>query len=154
MKTLSTSAIALIAALGLGTGAALAEDDSGARADGEAAAGAPSTANMESIAAPDANSLKGKSVKDQAGEDVGDVSDVVTDTAGQQRYAVISVGDFLGIGGKDVAVPFTELRLEGDNLVLMSQNTVDKLEQRPEYKEENFRPIEAENSGSASPSAE
>lgn len=152
MKTLSTSAIALVAALGLGTGAALAEGDSGA--SGDAAANTESSANMESIAAAEASTLKGKTVKNHSGEDIGDVSDIVTNMSGQQRYAVVSVGDFLGIGGKEVAVPFSELSLEGDNLILMSQNAMETLEERPEYNEEKFRPLQAESSDSETPSAE
>jgi sporulation protein YlmC with PRC-barrel domain len=46
---------------------------------------------------------------------IGDVNDVVTDSSGKAIGAVIGVGGFLGIGEKDVAVPFEDLKFSRDD---------------------------------------
>jgi sporulation protein YlmC with PRC-barrel domain len=43
-------------------------------------------------------------------EKVGDVSDVLIDQQGNIKGVVIGVGGFLGLGEKDVAVPFTAIQ--------------------------------------------
>jgi sporulation protein YlmC with PRC-barrel domain len=56
-----------------------------------------------------ASKLIGTSVVSANNEAVGDVNDVVVDRNGQAMAVVIGVGGFLGIGEKDVAVPFQAL---------------------------------------------
>ena len=46
---------------------------------------------------------------------IGDVNDIVTDSSGKAIAAVIGVGGFLGIGEKDVAVPFEDLKFSRDD---------------------------------------
>lgn len=51
--------------------------------------------------------LVGLTVKNQAGDELGEIEDVVIDlNSGKIRYAAISMGGFLGIGDKLFAVPF------------------------------------------------
>jgi sporulation protein YlmC with PRC-barrel domain len=54
--------------------------------------------------------LRGTDVRNAAGEDLGDINDVLVDTAGQPSVAIIGVGGFLGIGKKNVGVPFQALQ--------------------------------------------
>ena len=42
---------------------------------------------------------------------IGDVNDVLVDNNGQIRAVVIGVGGFLGVGEKDVAIPFDTLHI-------------------------------------------
>lgn len=56
-----------------------------------------------------ASSLIGTTVVSANNESIGDVNDVILDRNGQAMAAVIGVGGFLGIGEKDVAVPFQAL---------------------------------------------
>ncbi len=56
-----------------------------------------------------ASSLIGTTVVSQGNETIGDVNDILFDRNGQVTAAVIGVGGFLGIGEKDVAVPFGQL---------------------------------------------
>jgi len=56
-----------------------------------------------------ASKLIGTTVVSQNNETIGDVNDVLFDRGGQVMAAVIGVGGFLGIGEKDVAVPFQQL---------------------------------------------
>ena len=51
----------------------------------------------------------GADVLNAAGENVGDVRDLVFDRAGRISTVVIGVGGFLGVGEKHVAVPFSTL---------------------------------------------
>jgi sporulation protein YlmC with PRC-barrel domain len=53
--------------------------------------------------------LIGTTVVSANNESVGDVNDVILDRNGQVMAVVVGVGGFLGIGEKDVAVPFSAL---------------------------------------------
>ena len=81
----------------------------------------------------------GSRVVNAAGEEVATIDDLVIDQSGQQ-YAVLSVGGFLGIGDRKVAVPLDELQLSEDEVYLMTAATEEQLEQMPEYDEEQFQP--------------
>lgn len=54
----------------------------------------------------------GSLVKNGAGETVGDVNDLVFSRAGHISTVVLGVGGFLGMGEKNVAVPFTSLKVD------------------------------------------
>ncbi len=56
-----------------------------------------------------ASELIGTRVVGANNESIGDINDVIVDRNGQVMAAVVGVGGFLGIGEKDVAVPFKSL---------------------------------------------
>jgi sporulation protein YlmC with PRC-barrel domain len=56
-----------------------------------------------------ASKLIGTRVVSSNNESIGDINDVIVDRNGQAVAAVVGVGGFLGIGEKDVAVPFNSL---------------------------------------------
>lgn len=56
-----------------------------------------------------ASDLIGTRVVSANNESIGDINDVIVDRNGRAVAAVIGVGGFLGIGEKDVAVPFESL---------------------------------------------
>jgi hypothetical protein len=56
-----------------------------------------------------ASKMIGTTVVSANNESVGDINDVVVDRQGRAVAVVIGVGGFLGIGEKDVAVPFEAL---------------------------------------------
>jgi sporulation protein YlmC with PRC-barrel domain len=56
-----------------------------------------------------ASDLIGTRVVSSNNESIGDINDVIVDRNGQVMAAVVGVGGFLGIGEKDVAVPFNAL---------------------------------------------
>ena len=56
-----------------------------------------------------ASELIGTKVISANNESIGDINDVIVDRNGQAVAAVVGVGGFLGIGEKDVAVPFKSL---------------------------------------------
>lgn len=53
--------------------------------------------------------LIGKDVKNLQGEDLGEVKDLVRDDNGEISLVIVSFGGFIGMGEKDVAVPYTAL---------------------------------------------
>ena len=53
-------------------------------------------------------------VTNEAGESIGNVSDLLFDKSGRIVTVVIGVGGFLGIGEKSVAVPFASLTVAAD----------------------------------------
>lgn len=56
-----------------------------------------------------ASKLIGTRVVSANNESIGDINDVIVDRNGQAVAAVVGVGGFLGIGEKDVAIPFGSL---------------------------------------------
>jgi hypothetical protein len=56
----------------------------------------------------------GQAVTNQAGENIGDINDVLFDKTGRMSTAVIGVGGFLGMGEKSVAIPFALLSFTSD----------------------------------------
>jgi putative membrane protein len=51
-----------------------------------------------------------QNVYDTSDHTVGEVSDLLLDKSGQVKAVILSVGGFLGLGGKYVSVPFNALR--------------------------------------------
>jgi sporulation protein YlmC with PRC-barrel domain len=58
----------------------------------------------------DVQSILGRQVLSNAGEDMGRVIDIVVDRTGQVRAAVIDFGGFLGLGNRKVAIDWGALR--------------------------------------------
>lgn len=59
------------------------------------------------------SSLIGDRVVNPAGEDVGEIHEVMVDLAsGRVTYAVLSFGGFMGVGDKLFAVPWPSLELD------------------------------------------
>lgn len=56
-----------------------------------------------------AASIIGLPVENNAGDKLGDINYLVLDNAGKISTAVIGVGGFLGVGEKNVGIPYNEL---------------------------------------------
>ncbi|MGA7328237.1 MAG: PRC-barrel domain-containing protein [Rhodomicrobium sp.] len=54
----------------------------------------------------------GTPVNDKSGQQIGKIANLVFDQTGRIELAVIGVGGFLGIGEKDLAVPFDAVKSE------------------------------------------
>ncbi|BBK29987.1 PRC-barrel domain protein [Stella humosa] len=74
----------------------------------------------------------GTKVKNSAGENVGSIEDLVVREKDQVVMAVLSVGGFLGIGDRKVAVPWNELSFGADRTVTYNV-TKEQLQSQPEY---------------------
>ena len=83
-----------------------------------------------------ASNLIGLSVTNAENERLGEINDLVTDENGKIVAALIGVGGFLGIGEKDVAVRFEDLKLsrDEDNAVTAMLNAnQDALASAPDF---------------------
>ena len=87
---------------------------------GAGAGGAPAGA---ALAAVDGASMRdarrasrviGAAVYNESNESIGEVDDIVLPANGGPPVAIVSVGGFLGIGAKLVAVPYERLRAAGE----------------------------------------
>jgi sporulation protein YlmC with PRC-barrel domain len=75
----------------------------------------------------------GASVYNDQNQSIGTIDDVLMgDSSHKADTAVVSVGGFLGMGSKLVSVPFDQLRIENDKIV-MPGATKASLEGMPEY---------------------
>jgi sporulation protein YlmC with PRC-barrel domain len=77
-----------------------------------------------------------QSVYDPTDSKIGDVSDLLIQPDGKIAAAMVGVGGFLGIGEKDVAVPFEAIKTTTkDNKVYLIMNTSkDALKSAPGFK--------------------
>ena len=58
------------------------------------------------------NEFVNRDIYNRAGEKLGTIKDVLVGPDGRMAAAIVNVGQFLGIGDKDIAIPFTALQLE------------------------------------------
>jgi len=84
------------------------------------------------------NALIGANVKNQANETVGEIEEVFVGTDGAIKTVVVSVGGFLGVGSKNVAVKWSDIKVErdGKDLRVKTNWTKDSLKAMPDYKED------------------
>jgi ribosomal 30S subunit maturation factor RimM len=59
-----------------------------------------------------ANNLIGQNVKNASGDTIGEIDNIIIGAEDKALHAIISVGGFLGIGDKLVAVPFDQLKID------------------------------------------
>lgn len=102
---------------------------------------APSAAGESTVAKSlsddiSASKLINESVKNAANESIGDINDVLIGSDGKVAAVIVGVGGFLGMGEKDVALPFEQLMFAKDadgNLSVSTSMTKESLQSAPEY---------------------
>ncbi|MGE0853829.1 MAG: DUF937 domain-containing protein [Hyphomicrobiaceae bacterium] len=81
------------------------------------------------------NDYVNRDIHDRAGQKLGTIRDMLVGPDGKMAAAVVGVGQFLGIGDKDVAVPFASLHVEqrdaGGRIVMDA--TKDTLQAAPAF---------------------
>lgn len=93
-----------------------------------------SAASTEAITGWSAkDDIIGKSVFNENDEKVGDIKDVVIASDGRTMYLLIGAGGFLGMGEKNVAVPFDRFQ-RNDDRVLLSGYSKEQLKALPEVR--------------------
>ena len=80
-----------------------------------------------------ASKVIGSSVVNEAGDTVGKIDDIIVGADGKAPFVVLSVGGFLGVGDKLVALPYEQMRTNGKKIVLPGA-TKDSLKSLPEFK--------------------
>lgn len=130
----ATGATGAAATGAAGTGAAATDATRGAAAG--ASPQGDSVASTEAITGWSAkDDVIGKSVFNENDEKVGDIKDVIISSDGRTLYLMVGAGGFLGMGEKEVAVPFDRFERR-DNRVLLSGYTKEQLKALPEVRKE------------------
>jgi hypothetical protein len=80
-----------------------------------------------------ASKIIGATVVNEANETIGKVDDVLVGRNDKVLYSVLSVGGFLGMGSKLIAVPYASLQVSDTKMVLPGGNK-DALKALPEFK--------------------
>lgn len=83
-----------------------------------------------------ANKLINENVKNAANESIGDINDILLTSDGKVSAVIVGVGGFLGMGEKNVALPFGQLMLakdSGGDLNVTTSMTKEGLQAAPEY---------------------
>ncbi len=82
-----------------------------------------------------ASKIIGSAVYDVQNRKIGSVQDLVLDKAGKINTVVVDVGSFLGMGGKNVAIPISDIKTDNNRLTL--DRTKEQLQQMAEYRLED-----------------
>ncbi|MDN5567688.1 MAG: PRC-barrel domain-containing protein [Paracoccus sp. (in: a-proteobacteria)] len=78
--------------------------------------------------------ITGTSVTSPNGDAIGDINDLIVDSeTGEMKSAIIGVGGFLGIGEKQIALPWTDLTVNSDAQEITTDLTKEEADAAPEY---------------------
>jgi sporulation protein YlmC with PRC-barrel domain len=93
------------------------------------------SADMTSTEAFRTSKLIGTNVKNNDGDTIGEVEDLIISSGDQMLQAILSVGGFLGIGERHVAIPFKDLKVThvNNNPEVFYQATKAELEGMPKF---------------------
>jgi len=82
-----------------------------------------------------ASKIIGQSVEDPSGEKVGTLDELVIDREGRITQAVLSVGGFLGVGEKRIAVSWDNLKFQPEQETIIVNQGKEELTKAPSYEE-------------------
>lgn len=82
--------------------------------------------------------LVGQTVYGSNGEEIGEIQDIVARSGGSSPEALVGVGGFLGIGERDVAIPLSQLRMDGDRVT--TSMTKESLTAMEPYEQSGYTP--------------
>lgn len=91
-----------------------------------------------------ATQLIGTNVENSAGENLGDINDLVLGKNGEVVGALVGVGGFLGIGEKSVAIPFENISTtmkDENNAVVVLNVTKEELQAAPDFARMENQPL-------------
>ena len=144
MKITTTCSSLLLLAL---SGVALAQTTDTGTADTTATTGQPAAAAdgmqdgmiQSTTYETRASGLLGEEVENAQGEDIGEIDDLIIAGDSKVLHVVISVGGFLGVNDRLVAIPYEDLQITpeepgDDDLDIVLNMSRDELKARPEFK--------------------
>jgi hypothetical protein len=88
-----------------------------------------------------ASNVYNASVYDKNEQKIGDLTDLIIEKDGHIKSAIIGVGGFLGVGQKDVEIPFTDLKMMTRNNKnwLALDRTKDQLQNAPTFDKSSLK---------------
>ena len=100
----------------------------GAQMDQQNQRMAGQTMSGKFLAAPESGQIRAEDLREadiytEDNKKVGDIDDILLDRQGRIVAVVVGVGGFLGIGEKNVAIPFEALRMQEENVATSSVGT-------------------------------
>lgn len=84
-----------------------------------------------------ASAWMGAPIQNLAKENIGDINDFVVGSDGKIKAVIAGVGGFLGMGEKNVAIPFSSIEMkanENDNRIVTVMLSKSELEAAPTFK--------------------
>jgi sporulation protein YlmC with PRC-barrel domain len=129
-QLLSGSALALLLVTGIASAPSMAADDKAATPAGDS--------KMTTALPTGAHAISDyyqQAVYDEKDNKIGDVSDLLVGSGGKIDSAMVGVGGFLGVGEKNVAIPFDSLKVvekDGKRYLQLS-TTKEALQSAPGY---------------------
>ena len=102
----------------------------------ESASAAPKFLSKQESTDMLASNLIGQAVVNSQDESIGDINDLVTDEGGKVVAVLVGTGGFLGLGEKDVALGYEDLRFvrdENGNIKVIANVTRETLASAPDY---------------------
>jgi len=94
-----------------------------------------------------ASEIKGSTVRNRQREEIGEIDEVLIDPdLARVRFAVLSVGGFLGLGSTRVAVPWSafEISRQGGRVTYVLDATRERLEKAPRVEGKNYERLYAQ----------
>lgn len=86
--------------------------------------------------------MRDRNVYNTNGEEIAEASDYILDRgSGRIDYAILTTGTILGLGGRQVAVPFTSLRWNDAGEHFVMPLTKEQLEDLPEFTEDEWKGV-------------
>lgn len=136
-KLISCTTLALLLATGSAFAADTAAQPDKMAAPAEQMAPARATDMMATLpgGALPISDYYNQAVYDNRDNKVGDVNDLLLDNGGKINAVIVGVGGFLGVGEKNVAVPFSSLKVAEKNgsRYLVLETTKEALQGAPGY---------------------
>lgn len=90
----------------------------------------------------DSGTLIGSKVRGTGGDELGSINDFIVDRgSGRIAFAIVSSGDFLGIGGKQFAMPYAKLSFTSPNNEYTTRMTQQQIERQTQFLPENWNDL-------------
>jgi sporulation protein YlmC with PRC-barrel domain len=105
--------------------------------NGEAPTAHSGTTRNQPAGAVRAGKLIGATVKNKAGDSIGEISDLLVSPNANVTTAIVSVGGVLGVGEKKIGVPYKNFSVSPDGKTLYLDMTADQLKSMPPYTDDD-----------------
>jgi sporulation protein YlmC with PRC-barrel domain len=99
-----------------------------------------------------ASKLIGATVKNKAGDSIGEITDLIVAPGANITTAVVAVGGVLGVGEKKIGVPYKSFSVAPDGKTLYLDMTADQLKSMPAYTDDEKGEAAARASSQNNPS--
>ena len=95
---------------------------------------AAATGSPASVRGADAQKLLGRDVRNEQGDKIGEIKSIQLDQDGAVSAVIVSVGGFLGIGDREVALAWKDIAVANNGEKVSTALTKDQLQALPPYR--------------------